>query len=92
METLAQLWPTEHVQPLKIALRCEGSAFQRVSGLGPKVLKVSILKGEMAIVKTLGARGKSRPEGKFDRFDRAIFGATQRPDEMRESYLARHDH
>ena len=39
-----------------------------------------------------GIWGKSRLEDKFEKFERAIYGTTQRPDETHESYLARHDH
>ena len=29
---------------------------------------------------------------KFERFEKAMYGTTQRSDETHESYLARHDH
>ena len=95
VEFLAQLWPQEHLQLLapRIALQCEGSAFQRVSRLDPKELRVNGLDGVKTIVEALGGIwGKSRLEDKFEKFEKAIYGTVQRSDETHESYLARHDH
>ena len=95
VEFLAQLWPPEHLQHLapRIALQCEGSAFQRVARLDPKTLRVGNLEGVKSIVGALGGIwGKSNLESKFERFERAIYGTVQRSDETNESYLARHDH
>ena len=63
VEFLAQLRPSEHLHLLapRIALQCEGSAFQRVSRLDPKVLRSNGLEGVKAIVESLGGIwGKSR--------------------------------
>ena len=95
VEFLAQLWPPEHLQHLapRIALQCEGSAFQRISRLDPKVLRVNSVDGVKAVVEQLGGIwGKSNLESKFERFERAIYSTVQRSDETNESYLARHDH
>ena len=77
----------------RVALQCEGSAFQRVARLDPKKLRVGNLEGVKAIVEGVGGIwGKSRLEDKFERFERAIYSTVQRADETHESYLARHDH
>ena len=95
VEFLASLWPPEqpHLLAPRVALQCEGSAFQRVARLDPKKLRVGNLEGVKAIVEALGGIwGKSRLEDKFERFERAIYSTVQRADETHESYLARHDH
>ena len=77
----------------RIALQCEGSAFERVARLDPTKLRVGSLEGVKAIVEALGGIcGKSRLEDKFERFERAIYSTVQRADETHESYLARRDH
>lgn len=90
MEFLAGLWPGEHLAHLapRAALLCEGSAFKRVMRIPPAELKVNSTEG----IKAGGIWGKSQLEDKFERFERAIYGVSQRQDEAHESYLARHDH
>ena len=95
VEFLAQLWPPEQLHYLapRIAMQCEGSAFQRVSRVDPKVLRSNSTDGVQAIVEALGGIwGKSRLEDKFERFERAIYSTVLMGDETNESYLARHDH
>ena len=95
VEFLASLWTPEqlHLLAPRVALQCEGSAFQRVARLDPKELRVGNLEGVKAIVEALGGIwGKSRLEDKFERFERAIYSTVQRADETHESYLAWRDH
>ena len=56
VEFLASLWPPEqlHLLAPRVALQCEGSAFQRVARLDPKKLHVGNLEGVKAIVEALG--------------------------------------
>ena len=84
VEFLASLWPPEqlHLLAPRVALQCEGSAFQRVARLDPKKLRVGSLEGVKAIVEALGGIwGKSRLEDKFERFERAIYSTVQRANE-----------
>ena len=94
LEFLANIWPVEHLAQLapRACLLCEGSAFQKVVRLDPAKLKVQSLDGIKLVVKTLGGIwGQSKLESKYERFERAIYGTTQRPDETHMSYLARHE-
>ena len=95
LEFIAGLWPTEHLSQLapRAAMLCEGSAFKRVMRIEPQKLKVNSTAGVQAIVTSLGGIwGRSKFESKFEKFEKAIFGTSQRSDETHESYLARHDH
>eukprot|EP00435_Cladocopium_sp_Y103_P068844 s785_g32.t1 len=71
---------------------CEGTAFAKVVRLDPEKLRVGTTEGVQLVVKTLGGVwGQSRLEKKYERFERAIFGTIQKPDETHASYLARHE-
>ena len=91
---LSGIWPQEQMALLapRIAMSCEGSAFQKMVRLEPAKLKVSDTTGVALIVKTLGGVfGKTTLENRFERFERAIFSTVQRSDESHESYVARHE-
>ena len=94
MEFLAGIWPPEHLSQLapRAALQCKGSAFQKVVRISPEKLKVHNLSGVQLLVSTLGgAWGKTTLEDKYEKFERAIYGLSQRSDESNESYMARHE-
>ena len=94
LEFLAGIWPNEYLSQLapRAALQCKGSAFQKVVRLAPEKLKVNSLDGVKLLVTTLGGVwGKTVLEDKYDKFERAIFGISQKSDETNESYLARHE-
>ena len=94
LEFLAGLWPAEHLNQLapRAALLCKGSAFQRIMRIAPEKLKVGSDAGVKLIVQTLGGVwGKTTLEDKFEKFERAVFGLSQKGDESNESYIARHD-
>ena len=61
VEFLASLWPPEqlHLLAPRVALQCEGSAFQRVARLDPKKLRVGNLEGVKAIVEALEGFGEN---------------------------------
>lgn len=60
--------------------------------LKPEQLKVNSLEGVKLIVTTLGGVwGKTVLEDKYSKFERAIFGVSQKADESNESYVARHE-
>ena len=89
---LAGIWPQDQMTLLapRIAMSCEGSAFQKMVRLDPSKLKVSDTTGVALIVKTLGGVfGKTTLENRFERFERAIYTTVQRPDESHESFVAR---
>ena len=76
----------------RAALQCKGSAFQKVVRLYPEKLKVSSVEGVKLLVTTLGGVwGKTTLEDRFEKFERAMFGLSQKSDESNESYVARHD-
>lgn len=55
-------------------------------------LTVQSTEGIKLVVKTLGGVwGQSKLETKYERFEKAIFGTIQKPDETNKSYLARYD-
>lgn len=57
--------------------------------LKPEQLKVNSLEGIKLIVTTLGGVwGKTVLEDKYSKFERAIFGVSQKADESNESYVA----
>ena len=94
LEFLAGIWPQEQLQQLapRAALQCKGSAFQKVVRIAPEKLKVPSVEGVKLLVTTLGGVwGKTTLENRFEKFEKAIFGLSQRPDESNESYVARHD-
>lgn len=94
MTFLSGIWPSEHLSLLapRAALACEGSAFQKVVRLDPTKLKVNSVDGVQLLVKTLGGTfGKTTLENRFERFERAIYTTSQKPDESHESYVARHE-
>ena len=91
LEFIAGLWPAEHLSQLapRAAMLCEGSAFKRVMRIDPQKLKVNSVEGVKAVVASLGGIwGRSKFESKFEKFEKAIFGTSQRSDETHESYLA----
>ena len=91
---LAGIWPQDQMALLapRIAMSCEGSAFQKMVRLDPAKLKVSDTTGVALIVKTLGGVfGKTTLENRFERFERAIYTTVQRSDESHESFVARHE-
>ena len=94
LEFLAGIWPPEHLGQLapRAALQCRGSAFQKVVRLKPEQLKVNSMEGIKLIITTLGGVwGKIVLEDTYSKFEKAIFGVSQRPDESNESYVARHE-
>ena len=94
LEFLAGLWPSDHLDQLapRAALQCTGSAFQKVLRILPDKLKVKSTAGVRLIVETLGGVwGKTTLESKYEKFEKAIFGLSQKPDESNESYIARHE-
>ena len=94
LEFLAGIWPAEHLNQLapRAALQCKGSAFQKVVRIKPEQLKVNSTEGIKLLVTTLGGVwGKTVLEDKYGKFERAIYGVSQRSDESNESYVARHD-
>ena len=71
---------------------CKGSAFQKVVRIPTEKLKVNDQKGVELLVTTLGGVwGKTTLEDKYEKFERAIYGVSQRSDESNESYVARHE-
>ena len=94
LEFLAGIWPSEHLCQLapRAALQCKGSAFQKVVRISPEKLKVNDISGVKLLVSTLGGVwGKTTLEDKYEKFERAIYGISQRSDESNESYMARHE-
>ena len=94
LQFLAGIWPKEHLPLLapRAALQCEGSALQKLIRLDTERLKTSDDKGVRLIVQTLGGVwGKTLLEDKYEKFEKALFGTSQRQDESNESYLARHE-
>eukprot|EP00435_Cladocopium_sp_Y103_P026639 s2448_g6.t1 len=94
LEFLANIWPPEHLAQLapRACLLCEGTAFQKVVRLDAAKLKVASVDGIKLLVKTLGGTwGQSKLETKYERFEKALYGTVQKPDEMHTSYVARHD-
>ena len=60
--------------------------------MAPEKLRANDLTGVQLLVKTLGGIwGKTSLEDRYEKFERAIYGISQRPDESNESYLARHE-
>ena len=94
LEFLAGLWPAEHLGQLapRAALQCKGSAFQKVVRIPPEKLKTNDLTGVKLLVQTLGGVwGKTTLEDKYEKFEQAIYGISQKSDESNESYMARHE-
>ena len=94
MQFLAQIWPKEHLSASapRAALLCEGAAFKKVSRLNASKLRVNDESGIQLLVTTLGgAWGQIVLEEKYEQFERAVYGTTQRADETDDSYLARRD-
>ena len=94
LEFLAGTWPAEFLNQLapRAALQCKGSAFQKVVRIPTEKLKVNDLTGVQLLVTTLGGVwGKTTLEDKYEKFERAIYGVSQRGDESNESYVARHE-
>ena len=94
LEFLAQVWPQDQLQHLapRACLLCEGTAFQKVVRLSPEKLKVGSLEGIKLVVSTLGGVwGRSKLELKYEKFEKALYGTTQKVDEANESYVARHE-
>ena len=94
LEFLSGIWPQEHLGQLapRAALLCEGSAFQKILRIPPEKLKVGDTSGIQLLVTTLGGVwGKTSLEDRYEKFEKAIFGLSQRSDETNESYMARHE-
>ena len=94
LQFLAGIWPKEHLHLLapRAALQCEGSALQKLIRLDAERLKTQDDKGVRLIVQTLGGVwGKTLLEDRYEKFEKALFGTSQRQDESNESYLARHE-
>ncbi|CAE7448719.1 GIP, partial [Symbiodinium sp. CCMP2592] len=94
LQFLAAMWPKEHLSLLapRAALMCEGTAFKKVASLDAEKLKANDETGVKLLVSTLGGSwGKTDLEKKYDSFEKAIYGTTQKADETNDSYLARHD-
>ena len=94
LEFLAGLWPVEYLGQLapRAALQCKGSAFQKVVRIPTEKLKVNDLTGVKLLVQTLGGVwGKTTLEDKYEKFEQAIYGISQKSDESNESYMARHE-
>ena len=94
LEFLAGIWPTEHLHHLapRAAMLCKGSAFQKLLRVSPEKLKVNSQDGVKLIVTTLGGVwGKTTLETKYEKFEKALYGISQRSDESNDSYLARHE-
>ena len=94
LEFLANIWPQDQLALLaaRACLLCEGTAFSKVVRLDATKLKVQSTEGIKLVVKTLGGVwGQSKLETKYERFEKAIFGTVQKPDETHKSYLARHE-
>ena len=94
LEFLAGIWPADFLNQLapRAALQCKGSAFQKVVRLKPESLKTNSLDGVKLLVTTLGGVwGKTTLEDKYEKFERAIYGVSQKGDETNESYMARHE-
>ena len=92
LEFLAGLWPAEHLSQLapRAALLTEGTAFNKVTNLAPEKLTVNSKEGIKTLVEVLGGSwGKTDEEDKFSKFERAIYGTSQRADETHESFIAR---
>ena len=92
LEFLAGLWPAEHLSQLapRAALLTEGTAFKKVTNLAPEKLTVNSKEGIKTLVEVLGGSwGKTDEEDKFSKFERAIYGTSQRADETHESFIAR---
>ena len=94
LQFLADMWPKEHLAQLapRAALACEGTALKKVIRIPADKLKSSDQSGVKLLVTTLGgAWGKTSLEEKYDYFEKALYGTTQKPEESNDSYLSRHD-
>ena len=94
LKFLSELWPKDQLSALttRVALQCEGTAFERISRLSPEKLKVNDLSGIKLIVETVGGSwGQTALEERYEFFERAIYGVQQKSDESHDSYLSRHD-
>ena len=92
MKFLHSIWPEEYREYLapRAALMVEGAAFQKIARLDGARLKSA--DGVQYLVEALGGQwGKLGAEEKFDLFERALYGVTQKGDESNDSYLSRHD-
>eukprot|EP00435_Cladocopium_sp_Y103_P008652 s5213_g2.t1 len=68
----------------------EGSAFTAVSRLDGAKLRVKSLEGVTLLVETLGGQwGSTELEERYEFFERAIYGTTQRNDESNDSFISR---
>ena len=92
---LSNLWPTEslHLLAPRVALLIEGTAFHKVAELEPEKLKVKDDSGVKLIVKTIGGSwGQTELEQRYEFFEKALYGTTQKPDESNDSFLSRMEH
>ena len=92
LKFLASIWPPEYLDLLapRAALQVEGSAFTRVSRLDGTKLRVKSLDGISLLVETLGGQwGSTELEERYEFFEKAIYGTTQRHDESNDSYISR---
>ena len=86
------MWPTESLDLLapRAALLVEGTAFRKVARLDPNKLKVKNLSGVALLVEAIGGSwGSTEIEERYEFFEKALYGTTQRSDESHDSYLAR---
>ena len=89
---LASMWPPEHLHLLapRAALLAEGSAFTLVSRLDGAKLRVNSQDGVALLVKTIGGQwGSTELEERFEYFEKALYGTTQKNDEANDSYISR---
>ncbi len=92
LKFLAAMWPTEFLSQLapRAALLVEGTAFKKVARLDPAKLRVNDQSGVALLVDAIGGSwGSTDFEEKYEYFERALYGTTQRSDESHDSYLAR---
>ena len=92
LKFLASMWPTESLDLLapRAALLVEGTAFRKVARLDPNKLKVKNLSGVALLVEAIGGSwGSTEIEERYEFFEKALYGTTQRSDESHDSYLAR---
>ena len=92
LKFLASMWPTESLDLLapRAALLVERTAFRKVARLDPNKLKVKNLSGVALLVEAIGGSwGSTEIEERYEFFEKALYGTTQRSDESHDSYLAR---
>lgn len=92
MRFLAAMWPQEHLHLLapRAAMMVEGSAFSLVSRLDGEKLKTNSTAGVALLVKTIGGQwGATDLEERYEYFEKALYGTTQKHDESNDSFISR---